>query len=1248
MGFRYQQPDNEDAFEQMCLRYYRKFLINESLQLYGKRGLEQDGVDIFDPIETVPIYAVQCKHHEPNKTIPPAEIKGEVAKAEKSHFKIERYIIATTAKKHTNAQKTVADLNKRPNKKFTVEVHFWEEVCQYLSTLPQIQAHFIVSGRDTGSEVLASILQDPQIAEIASRLLSVAPAEPATGAYSEIERLLIDRNFEAAKHELKKLPVNEKLAEMACDDRYKILRLRAKLDLEIGEFESAGELFLHAFEISPELDQAKQNRVLGLSLLRRADEAYKFAKQYVAGGLTTSVMVLRLIDGIPSKEELAEYQSIIDSHVEANEDINNALAHKRMIFGDYTGAYEAAERALQLKPESPHAHLAAALSIHSAAVHGGLATRTERLQQALVHYDTAESAARDQTYTNLVPEILVNRAAAHMLLGDLVQAGRDYRDAITAASKPSVYVERAIGFFLQEQQFDSAWELLDSLDRTTLEAQYLALVAEFNSSATTEKRAFINDMQALGEQDWDRAAECIMQCVQWSIILEDCELAGSFVTAEFQEKHPFQAHILLAWIHLESGRDEQAREEADKALNEDVDSAHPQELRLLARLFVRLKQDEKAVGLLEQVAHPGVLDGEMMALIMCAQRLRRDDLLLRVCSELRASGAQDENVRKLEIQLLNKYAPQKALALVDQFIKSSDKPSYFVAFKNLLAVRLNHLEKLNVNPSELPGPAELSPADAYLVILPYETLGKVDDALRFLYTQRRLNFENEHAHGSYIFFFLRYAQNSELRTPASKVEKETAVLLEINGREHRWVIIEKEQPAASRNEFASSSAIGKVLLGSEIGDVVELPGISFHPELATVREIQTKYVRAFQDSLHNFTQRFPGSSMLQQVRVGDEENFDPTAIIESLKGRKEHVDKCVEVYRDHPCSLYLFADNIGLNELEAIKSLASIPNGVVKCCQTSPQEFEQLARAGLPNDAAVLSISTIITLTLLDGWEHLDSSKRYMVAQSTSELVGKWIHDAKADQTQEGGGVIRLDDANQLVLHETTEEQRQAELEEIRRMRDMIDQHCEVESSAAVADLDPEKRDKYRKLVGLHNVESMSLAKDNDAVLWTDDVVVGYIGTTDFGVPSKWTQLVLRCQVEAGSVSIENFNLVTAKLASWHYGSIIWNPATIIAAGIEAAWNTDAWPLSQCIALIEKSNLPTPAKVGIVVEFLTRLRRSECIEMKQSAVIHAVLNALGSPGAVRWIHGRVDHIFGIDIPSADYVRLTLEYWLSKH
>ncbi len=306
MGFRYQHPDNEDAFEQMCLRFYRKLWENESLQLYAKRGEKQDGVDIHDPVCLKPVRAVQCKFHESTKNLPPSEIKGEVAKAERSSFSIEQYVIATTAKKSKKVQDTVVELNRRLNKQFTVELHFWEEICERLSQLPPIQAYFIVCGRDTGADVLASILQDPQIAAIALHVLSPAPTDISSSAYSEIEQLLLDRKFEAAEHSLRKLPLDDNLTKLPKDEQYKVRRLRAKLAPETGSFEEASKQFLAAYELQPELDQAKQNRVLGYSLISDSQKAFELAKQYLLDGLTTPMMLCRFIENAPSMDEITE------------------------------------------------------------------------------------------------------------------------------------------------------------------------------------------------------------------------------------------------------------------------------------------------------------------------------------------------------------------------------------------------------------------------------------------------------------------------------------------------------------------------------------------------------------------------------------------------------------------------------------------------------------------------------------------------------------------------------------------------------------------------------------------------------------------------------------------------------------------------------------------------------------------------------------------------------------------------------
>jgi hypothetical protein len=383
---------------------------------------------------------------------------------------------------------------------------------------------------------------------------------------------------------------------------------------------------------------------------------------------------------------------------------------------------------------------------------------------------------------------------------------------------------------------------------------------------------------------------------------------------------------------------------------------------------------------------------------------------------------------------------------------------------------------------------------------------------------------------------------------------------------------------------------------------------------------------------------------LQKVTVGDAENFDPSLIIENLKGRRDYVEKCIELYRDKPCSLWLFANSVGLTEFDAVMALAQYPNGMIKCSQTSPQEFEHATNESTTAKPIVLGLATIITLTITDAWKMLDPGKRFLVSQLTSEMVDAWIFQASSDQAKEGG-TIAVDDTDHLIFRKTTSQERAARLDQFRVIRKNLDDHCELVSSVTIAELAPERRKRYAELIGMHNLEAISVANDRSAVLWIDDLVAGFVAKTDFGVPTVWTQLALRRLVTAGSVLVPDFDLVSAKLAAWNYVTIIWNPATIIAAGIEAKWDVNGWPLRECLALIEKAGLPLAAKSQIVAEFLQLLRRSNCSELKQSAVIQAALNALGDTRAVRFILQGLDQIFGLDIQSAEFVRLELVYWL---
>ncbi|HEY0984308.1 PIN domain-containing protein [Schlesneria sp.] len=1240
MGWRFEQPDNELGFEQLCLRLYRKVWSNEGLQLYAKRGETQDGVDICDPFCLRPIRAVQCKHHEPSKNIRPSEIRAEVAKAEKSHFPIERYVIATTAKKSGSAQDTVVALNQRSDRKFLVEIHFWEELCQFASEFGLARAQMIMYG-ETIVAVSDAINQTR-----ATQLVTNCPNQELDSdePYRTIEQLINDRKLEVARHELGKLPSIETACSLSSDVRYKLLRLHALFHLESAEFDLASALFLQAYAVSPDLNQAKQNQVLGYILANNLQRAYENAARYIAEGLTTPVMVLRLIDSTSVPSQIEQHRHIFASFIDTDESINLSLALKYLSFGEYEKSYAAAIKSLSLSSDSPHAQLAAAMSRHSGAVHGDITRRTEGLNIALEHYAAAESLAVSQRYTHLLPEIFSNRASVRTLLRDTKGAEADHRDAIKYAANKSFWVARAVGFYLHEESYSSARELLNFLDRTTQEGQFLFLLTETHFGDSELKRAHIDEMLLLAAETWDRAVECRFHSIQWAMDLRQFDLAVSLVPEAFQKSHPFHAHTMLAWIRWTEQDQVAAMDEAAKALNASIQTAQPQELRLLAMILVKLNDHANALPLFEQLTTPGVLDENMEQLISCAQQLERHDLLLRLCRELRESGVADDRLRKLEVQLLSHYAPRDALELAETFITQSSSSGYFVAVRNSLAVRLRQFDKVVLDSASLPEPRDISSPELPDVLLPFVAMGKFDQALQFLYRHRRSNCDDEQSQGSYCVFFLKYGDRTSLQAPPSTVQVDCAVLLEFDDHDTYWITVENEQPAPSKGEFALSSGIVQSIAGRQVGEAVELPTTFVRPEKATIREIQTKYVRAFQDTFQNFQRRFPETSLLQKVHVGDAEKFDPSTIVESLKERRGHVENCIQIYCSQPCSLFIFAQSVGATELDAIKALVSYPDRRVYCCNTTPQAFESSAAEGIHSDTIVLSISAIITISMLDGWKSLDPNKHYLISQLTSELLDSWIHESSTGALKESG-VLVLGEDNQLVFLEKSLEQREQLCEELRTIRQEVDCRCMLASSMAPAELLPEKRKLYSDVVGRHNLEAAGVAKSHNAALWTDDVTVGFVGSV-FGVTSIWSQLAFRCFANTDAISRNEFNIVTAKLAAWNYTNVIWSAETIIAAGSYTDWNVSEWPFRDSIALISQFSGGFLHKAHSVIDFLRCLRRSSCNEFKQGIVIHTLLQDLGNIELVEMISRHAYSIFGVDLPTASFVRQEFTRWLS--
>ena len=91
---RFPIPTNDDDFERMCLALLRRHWSRPGLEIFGKRGERQYGIDILDLSGDTPVYAAQCKLREEHKSLPPSEILAEVNEAKKFATPLGKYAIS--------------------------------------------------------------------------------------------------------------------------------------------------------------------------------------------------------------------------------------------------------------------------------------------------------------------------------------------------------------------------------------------------------------------------------------------------------------------------------------------------------------------------------------------------------------------------------------------------------------------------------------------------------------------------------------------------------------------------------------------------------------------------------------------------------------------------------------------------------------------------------------------------------------------------------------------------------------------------------------------------------------------------------------------------------------------------------------------------------------------------------------------------------------------------------------------------
>lgn len=338
-------------------------------------------------------------------------------------------------------------------------------------------------------------------------------------------------------------------------------------------------------------------------------------------------------------------------------------------------------------------------------------------------------------------------------------------------------------------------------------------------------------------------------------------------------------------------------------------------------------------------------------------------------------------------------------------------------------------------------------------------------------------------------------------------------------------------------------------------------------------------------------------------------------LFQALQKWAENEVEMRKMYNTISTPLHVFGDWHGTNAYEAMVALASSEDQPVRNAVGTLEERKEALAALKAATGAVLDLSAIATIRLLEI-DHILATTHFKFALTVN--TRRELRETLGDKSRSDSPSIAIEFRDgKRIMHEETVEFKRKRADANRAFLDLIEKHCEIVPVEAVASLPPEKREPFDKLFGLYGTESMLLASKPGYVLWSDDLVQSVIAATEFGARRVWTQTVLVYLAELDATWAKDRDISTAKLVKMDYRITFFDCSSIL----EAVHLTGArpWesPLVELVRQFERAEAELSSIFPILEELAVRLFRENLMPENRCRVMKAFLEAMWMNPAVR-------------------------------
>jgi tetratricopeptide (TPR) repeat protein len=1271
VAFRFKNPPpaNADDFERLCLRLLKAYWNLPKLELYGRRGERQHGVDIIETSGAETLRAAQCKLYDASETLPPAEIQAEVNAAVGFPFPLSVYAICTTAKVSTQAQNAILLINREHQRKglFAVELFTWHRLDELLEEFTTVrdEVYGTLSGEVTRQLQISLSGIKLQLTDLETQAVSTAK-ESADGLHQEIDQardLVRSGQPQAARLLLERLRTR-KWDQMEPRHRYRVLANIGAAYLGERDFPRAAQLFLEAAVLQPEDSQAAENEALAYFITMTADKAFEAITQVRVRFPHAPRINAYWITTAPSTETRIQIEQRLTAADLSTPEVITALASRALAECEFDVSEKLAAQAMEQRPEWSFPQFLKARASTLGVIESDVlspSTKIKAFRAVLGPLKKAiEAAAKEHDFTTQTL-CLLERFQMHSILNEMSEAETDVLSA-KFLSPDNIDVKRAIAELnLKKNDPDRAISELrdikvqDRADVALLLAEALRrrrTQADISEAIDLLKKLVDSPNRAVpGGREYVASAllQLLSQAQRWQESEQICDsLLARGASPALVSAYRARSR------HLQKLLDD-ANRLAGEASSLLLSNAPYAEVHWIAQILSELGRHAEALPLWQRIASRTELTDYTKGLLNCAQLLGRDDLILDTCSALRVSGVFDSDLILCEAGTLEKYDVDGAIAALTDYLEKRPDDNIARLRLSVIGTNWNRPEIVDGRPGVMPVVTEVDVINGRAAVHVMKLGGYPDDALAYAYDLLRLHFNDSVAHRAYTFNLLPFVPLPTV-PEFSEVKAGCAVCyVEEYESQEVWMIVEDApNPDMSRQEYGPDHPLSVAMTGKKFGERVILSASSLGARAATIRAITSKYVFRFQDSMRNWQIRFPEVAGLQSFKVmrtnkEGKEEFDPSPIIASIEQLARNLQRLKELYISAPMPIHMLAAAQDKSTIQATLYLAQQDDAGALCCMGAEDERTNALAALDTSGTWIIEPSALATIFLLDLEDVLSSLPVNLVLSQGT--VAEFDEMLREDMQFHGDGSVVVKHGPGFAFIPLTVSEREERIQSLTSRINKVKSASTVVGCIELAKLDEHHRNIMIKALGEGGAESVVLAATPGHLLWTDDCRLGGFARTEYGVKSAWTQVVLQWATLRGYISEQTFFKSSARLIGFGYSFTSPSLSVLIAAAEIADWDQSRRPFCQAIDQLRTESIQLRDAASLTVSFLERVYRESILDERRRVITLALIdklgNRLGGPSIVQEIKRAVPVAFGLNALGAVAATSTIDAWLNS-